>query len=359
MKGSHLLIIISISLSFIGGIGFTLFISSISHEPMHVVTQFNNFTTNSKKGPSFAVVNTVTNRIYVANWKDNTISVIDGNDNIQIANIKVGESFSALDVNQNTNRIYFTEDHHTSNKEQDNTIIIIDGNSNSEIAEIHGPYSEVAVNPYTNRIYALSYEDGVIYVIDGNNNTKIAEIKDDEHPFGIGVNPVTNRIYVAHHKLDINGYGWTNGTISVIDGNNNTKIASITVGVNPVGIGVNPITNKIYVTNYFEGTVSVIDGTNNRITGKPILLHGAPEGISVNPVTNKIYVADATTSTLYVIDGNNDTKKDEIHPLSGWSVSVNPITNKIYVPDYFFNNLSVIDGRYDNIMTVIPIGVYP
>ncbi len=358
MKALHLLIIFSISLSFISGIGFALFISSISHEPIHVVTQSNTFTTNSKKGPSFAVINSMTNHIYVANWKDNTISVIDGNDDIKIASINVGDRFSTLAVNPNTNRIYAIEDHHISNKEQNNTVLVIDGNSNTKIAEIHGPYSRVAVNPVTNRIYAFSYEDNVIYVIDGNNNTKIAEIKDDEHPSGIDVNPVTNRIYVAHWKLDKNGHGWTNGTVSVIDGNTNTKIASILVGVNPVGIGVNPVTNKIYVTNYMDGTVSVIDG-NNGIVGKPILLHPEVEGIAVNPVTNKIYVTGGSIDTLYVIDGNNDVKKDVIHPLSGWSVVVNPITNKIYVPDYFFNNLSVIDGRYDNIVTVIPIGVYP
>lgn len=358
MKALRLLIIISISLSFISGIGFALFTSSIFHEPMHVVTQLNNFTTNSKKGPSFVVVNSMTNHIYVGNRIDNTISVIDGNDNTEIASIKVGNGLSTFAVNPNTNRIYAIEAP-IPEKEQNNTLFVIDGNSNTEIAEMHGAYSEVAVNPNTNRIYASSYKDGVISVIDGNNNTKIAEIKDDENPFGIGVNPVTNRIYVAHHKLDINSHKWTNGTISVIDGNNNTKIASILVGVNPVGIGINPVTNKIYVTNYIEGTVSVIDGNNNRVIGKPIPLHGVAEGISVNPVTNKIYVTDPTTSTLYVIDGNNDTKKDEIHPLPGWSVSVNPITNKIYVPDYFFNNLSVIDGRYDNIMAVIPIGAYP
>ncbi len=358
MKALRLLIIIFIPISFISGIGFVLFTSSISHESIRIVTQFNNFTATSINGSSFAVVNPMTNHIYVANYVSNTISVIDGNDNDVIASIKVGESLSKLAINPNTDRIYAIGDHHLSNKQQNNTLFVIDGSNNAKIAEIYGPYSGIAVNPVTNRIYALSYEGNVISVIDGANNIKIAEIKDDEHPFGIDVNPVTNRIYVTHHNFDTNSNKWTNGTISVIDGNNNTKIASISVGVNPVGIGVNPVTNKIYVTNYMEGTVSVIDG-NNSIISKQIPLHGAVEGISINSITNKIYVADGIIDTLYVIDGNNDTKKDEIHPLPGWSISVNPITNKIYVPDYFFNNLSVIDGRYDNVMTVIPIGVYP
>jgi YVTN family beta-propeller protein len=357
MKSLHLLIIISIPISFISGIGVALFSSSIYHEPIHVVTQFNNFTTNSDNGSSFVVVNPVTNRIYVANHINNTISVIDGNDNTKIASIKIGESLSKLAVNPNTNRIYAIEDH-ISKKEQNNTLFVIDGSSNTKIAEVYGPYSEVAINPNTNRIYAFSYKGDVISVIDGINNTKIAEVKDDKSPFGIDVNPVTNKIYVAHHNFDINSNKWQNGTVSVIDGKNNTKIASILVGVNPVGIGVNPVTNKIYVTNYMEGTVSVIDGINNKIIGNLIKLDPGVEGIAVNPLTNKIYAANGINTTLYVIDGNTGSKKAEIR-VAGWSVAVNPSTDRIFVPDYFFNNISVIDGKYDDIMTVIPIGVYP
>ena len=124
-----------------------------------------------------------------------------------------------------------------------------------------------------------------------------------------------------------------------------------------LGIAVNANTNRIYVTNYQDGTISVIDGINNKII-KTIKLEPGVEGIAINPLTNKIYVANGLNTTLYVLDGDTGSKKDEIR-VSGWSVAVNPSTNRIFVPDYYFNNLSVIDGKYDNIMTVIQIGVYP
>ena len=36
--------------------------------------------------------------------------------------------------------------------------------------------------------------------------------------------------------------------------------STIPVGANPYGVAVNPVTNKIYVTNENSGTVSVING---------------------------------------------------------------------------------------------------
>lgn len=166
----------------------------------------------------------------------------------------------------------------------------------------------------------------------------------------VAVNLNTNYVYVSNE---------VSNTISVIDGNTNTKIASIPVGVNPSGITVNPDTNHIYVANYVDGTVTVIDGNNNTVIDRPIPLDFGLEGITVNPFTNRIYVANAITTTLYVIDGNTASKINEIRNLSSWNVAVNPNTNKIFVPSYFFNNLSVIDGMYDDVMTVIQIGSYP
>jgi hypothetical protein len=51
-----------------------------------------------------------------------------------------------------------------------------------------------------------------------------------------------------------------------------TVTATVPVGTNPFDIAVNPVTNKIYVTNpggapIGIGTVTVIDGATNKATG--------------------------------------------------------------------------------------------
>jgi hypothetical protein len=61
------------------------------------------------------------------------------------------------------------------------------------------------------------------------------------------VNPVTDKIYVANAIT----------TITVIDGATNATVF-VTVGTNPEGIAVNPVTNTIYTTNYGSNSVTVI-----------------------------------------------------------------------------------------------------
>ena len=51
-------------------------------------------------------VNPNTNRIYVANYGSNNVSVIDGASNTVVATVAVGSDPDGVAVNPNTNRIY-------------------------------------------------------------------------------------------------------------------------------------------------------------------------------------------------------------------------------------------------------------
>ena len=108
-------------------------------------------------------------------------------------------------------------------------------------------------------------------------------------------------------------------TVSVINGATcnaveqsgcNQSPATITVGVGPLGIAVNPTTNTVYVTAVgkdfftsgtdFGDTVSVIngascDGTDTSGCGQSpaqVTVGPAPWGIAVDPATNSIFVAN-------------------------------------------------------------------
>ena len=244
MKTLHLLTIIAIPISFISGIGFTMLMSShMSNQTNPVVTKVNNTNILSTNGSSFASVNPITNRIYVANWNHNTVSVIDGNTNTKITNIPVDMIPEKLAINPITNRIYVTENNNLNKIDENGTVLVIDGNTNTKIASIPivGVFPQITVNPNTNRIYVTEHnkvnnieQSGTVSVIDGNTNTKIASIPVGANSLGIDVNPNTNRIYVLHsNNFNMIDHTWQNGTVSVIDGNTNTKIASIQVGAHP------------------------------------------------------------------------------------------------------------------------------
>jgi YVTN family beta-propeller protein len=82
------------------------------------------------------------NRIYVANFNSNDVTVIDGATYAVIATIPVGT------------------------------------NPNG-----------VGVNPLTNRIFVTNQDDNTVSVINGVTNTVIATVPVGAHPFAVGVNP--------------------------------------------------------------------------------------------------------------------------------------------------------------------------
>ena len=98
-----------------------------------------------------------------------------------------------------------------------------------------------------------------------NDNSNLASIdiksgiKVNSYPIGVAVNPSTNKIYVTNEYSN---------TVSIIDVNTDKVDGTINVGSFPYGIGFNPLNNRIYISNRGNGTVpgivSIIDGSTNR-----------------------------------------------------------------------------------------------
>jgi YVTN family beta-propeller protein len=76
----------------------------------------------------------------------------------------------------------------------------------------------------------------------------------------------------------------------------------IDVGDYPTKIAVNEDTNKAYVANYDSGTVSVIDGDSDTKIGEDIPVGGSPVDIAVNEDTEIAYVANEGSDSVSVID---------------------------------------------------------
>lgn len=202
--------------------------------------------------PKFVAVNQVTNRIYVSNLNSNNVSVIDGSTNVVVATVVVGTAPEVLDVNSTTNMVYVAN---------------LEGNS--------------------------------VSVIDGDTNTVLATIGGLSGPFGVAVNSITNQIFVSNLNTS---------TVSVIDGATNTIITTVTVGNGPAGVSVNSTANLIYVANNGAGTISVIDGANDTVTSTFTLPQfAAPIIIGLEPVTDRLYITDAGNEVVDVLDASAGT----------------------------------------------------
>jgi YVTN family beta-propeller protein len=181
-----------------------------------------------------------------------------------------------------------------------------------------------------------------------NGQTVIATIPVGARPDAVGVNPVTNTVYVT--SLDA-------GTVSVIDGSTNAVTATVPIGFGAFAVGVNSVTNRVYAANYLSNTVFVIDGSTNTIMAT-VTVGTAPQGIAVNPVTNRVYAANwnyaNVPGTVSVIDGSTNTVTATVTVGTGpHGIDVNPSTNRIYVANYDSNTVSVIDGSTNTVTATV------
>ena len=289
------------------------------------------------RGPLSAALNSVTNKIYVADWCGNDPNCTSGG-----------------------------------------TVTVIDGATDNTLSVNVGfnPYG-VAVNSLTNKIYVANWcgndpscaSGGTLSVIDGVSNTVIATVTTGSRPYGVAVNSVTNKIYVSNNCGNDLSCHSHNGTVTVIDGVSNTVTATVTVGSGPDQAVVNSITNKIYVANscgtdptctypYSGGTVTVIDGVTNNPTTVDVGIY--PDALDVNSVTNKIYVANQCgddpncgSSSMTVIDGATLATTDvAIGGRDANTIAVNSVANKIYIPANCYGNPSC-QGAPDGTVSVV------
>lgn len=175
-------------------------------------------------------------------------------------------------------------------------------------------------------------------------------ISSGSFPIGIDINPITNKLYVANQFSN---------TISVIDIEKSIVEKNIEVGNSPYDIDVNPFSNRIYSSNRDSNSISVIDGfTNNELTEIPV--GKSPLGIGVNLATSWIYVANFNSGTITVIDAiDNHIIKSLKFASLPYDIVINPHTNKVYVTDLGKNSVLVLDGNNNTLVSTIPVGSKP
>ena len=142
----------------------------------------------------------MTNRLYVTNSENKTVSVIDyfiSSNQIfrtdSIANISVGSYPVNLELDQDKNRLYVTNS-------GSNTVSVIDGASNQVIDTIPvgvTPYS-VALDKKTDNLYVANYGSNTVSIIDASSNNVTSNVPVGRYPVNVALNPATDIVYVSN-----------------------------------------------------------------------------------------------------------------------------------------------------------------
>src|SRR5579864_5297690 len=93
---------------------------------------------------------------------------------------------------------------------------------------------------FANSAYVTNFNSGTVSVIDTQTNTVIATVSLGTNPAVVAITPDGSQAYVSD-----NG----SSTVSVIDTQTNAVIATMSVGINPSFFAITPNGTQAYVAN--------------------------------------------------------------------------------------------------------------
>jgi len=294
---------------------------------------------------------------YIANQSNNTLTVLDTDNNQVVTIVPVGVNPQGVAVTMGGEWVY------VANMDSNNVSVIKTSDySVTNVAVGNAPVG-VAVNPAGTRVYVSNMGSASVSVIDTTNNNSVTTIAVGGTPWGVAVNPAGTSVYVANYGLN---------NVNVIDTTNNNSVTSMGAGNDPIGVVVNPILPQVYVVYRNSYSIGVID-TNNYNNVIPVIFGGlaGPYGVAVNPDGTRVYVTNAGNDSVHVIDITNNYSVQTIPSVGGGAgaafsspkpigISVNLDGTRVYVAnwgtDYASNNVAVIETSGNTVINRLTMG---
>jgi YVTN family beta-propeller protein len=340
--------------------------------------------------PFGVAVNNATHTVYVANFDDGTVSVVNGATcNAQvtsgcghsIATVTVGNGPVYLAVDSVTDTIYVPNS-------SDNTVSVIDGRTcNATVTSgcaltpptisVADSPAEVDVNEATDSVY-VGTASGAMAVIDGKTCNAVvvsgcgqtpATVNVSSYIGDLAVNQDTNTVYVANPE---------DGTVSVVNGQTCNSTVTTGCGQTPATVAdtggagaldVDRHTNTVYVVNFGPNgpgfgpgagnTVSMINGatcdatvtTGCSLLPQTITVGNGPYDLAVDQASGTVYVINFGDYSVTVINGakcnaivtSGCGRAQPTVQVGGLplAVGVSSATHTAYVANGFDNNVSV------------------
>ena len=280
--------------------------------------------------PSDIAVSRDNETVYVSNTEDNDISVFDVSAGAVVNTVDGGFMPWGLAIDRAGDNLYVAEDE----------VAVLDTTTLSQIES--GPLTDgspywLALAPNDEVIYASNTQEDTITVMNTNDMTTIATVRVGSHPLDLVVTPDGKTVIVANYYDD---------TVSLVDTDSNREIDVVDVGDGPKEIAISPDGERLYVTNASDDSVSVIDATTNTVLTE-VTVSDAPTGIAVSPDGGEVFVANSDDGTVAVI--NTETNIiDRVISVGGddlYTLEISPDGSSVYVVDAETSTLSVITEK--------------
>jgi DNA-binding beta-propeller fold protein YncE len=168
-------------------------------------------------------------------------------------------------------------------------------------------------------------------------------------PRSIGINPITNKIYLTTTS---GIYPPTGFTLTVVNASSRTISLVIPFQGIPGELAVNPNTDQVYVIN--GSSIAIFDGASGDETGN-IRFKAPLYAVVVDPVTGRLFATSADTLFELSLYPHGEMKS---FPVGSYAVglAVNTATNMVYAANYLSNTVSVFNATKESLVGTIDLG---
>ncbi|MBI2352735.1 YncE family protein [Candidatus Dependentiae bacterium] len=302
--------------------------------------------------------------LYVVNFGDNTVSVINANNLQVVTTISGFDQPYSVSINPSGTKAYVTNSRYAGA----NSVTVIDIATQVISAVITGfnaPRAMVITSD-GNFGYVANYGNSVgvagttVNYVDLTSNTiSGSAIIVGNYPSALAITPDNAYVYVANYNTG----SFNNDTVSVIRTSDHVVIATIPDFFGPRAIAIHPDGKYVYVTNYGNNsssavgtTVAVIDSnamspTFNTIVSN-IVVGTQPSGISISPDGSYAYVTlynnGAQQGYIKIIQLSNNEVILPIIPVSSgpYQIICSPYQKYLYIVDYLDNLLQQVATEF-------------
>lgn len=292
--------------------------------------------------PHDVEVNDKIHHVYISGKSPSeTISIIDGRTDELLQNIPLNEEPLDIEVNEKESKLFLAGK---------DGIRMIDDNGSNPLTidsvkkyDLEANYSKIAVDEEAEKVYVINQDPPELLIFD--NDLKILEklsIPDKEEPLDIEVNEKDHSVYVITEKNFYKQY-------------NDTSMMGVELNNKPRTLEVDENSNIVYVIS--DRDISIINGTTNPKIDKIIPLLGPLLEIEVNENPNIVYVL--AEHGLYSL--NEKTNRliniNVSEPLS--NIEVNENSNIIYLTSENSDSLFAIHGPKHKVAVGITFNTFP
>jgi len=143
----------------------------------------------------------LTNRIYVANINDDTVSVISSRSHRVLATVRLGGTPNDLAVDPRAGKVYVSM-FAGSPVDSRPRVLVISGRTDKIIATVKISADGMSPNPLTGNIWLTEPAAGQVAVLSGRTYKVISAARVGQNPSQVVLNPLTGAGYAANTSSD-------------------------------------------------------------------------------------------------------------------------------------------------------------